>query len=253
MDAAFCPFCGHKLQKQEERISSQKHDSDFDLFMQLLQEVVRQEQDGAKLGLYQEKLFNSGFASKIQQAADYISSQKSDYSEEALRRYQKEYFLKLIDQFIIRHCGGFNKVHLSQNILKYQMAEKKGDVQLFDLIFDYLAFELESIPVFTDFLKMPEKKLKNAAASFLKSSGQERIFFIADLTLLANFKDGFAMTEKAIYWKNTLKKARAIRYDDLLSTELKEGWLEINGQFFNAGASLNVKMKKLLTLLISLK
>ncbi|NUO03787.1 MAG: hypothetical protein HUU01_24500, partial [Saprospiraceae bacterium] len=74
----------------------------------------------------------------------------------------------------------------------------------------------------------------------------ERIFFICDLSLLGNCKEGFALTEKALYWKSPLEKPRREALDQLFNLHRKENWITINDHFFNANPSLNIKLLKLL-------
>ena len=114
------------------------------------------------------------------------------------------------------------------------------------MIPDYLALDLEGEKVYTDFLKMPLDKLKNASKSFLFPEKDEKILFICDQSILGSCKEGFAMTEKALYWKAHLEKARAVDYRLLDEIKRTKEWISINGDFFNVSPSINLKMMKLL-------
>ncbi|MFK7933873.1 MAG: hypothetical protein AB8G22_10205 [Saprospiraceae bacterium] len=114
------------------------------------------------------------------------------------------------------------------------------------MVFDYLDFQSEKETVYTDFLSMPLDKLRNAGKSFLHPQKDEKILFICDQTLFGSVKEGFAMTEAAIYWKAQFQKAQAVRYRDLQTIERQKDWININEQFFNINPSLNLKMLKLL-------
>jgi hypothetical protein len=88
--------------------------------------------------------------------------------------------------------------------------------------------------------------LANACRSFLAAEAKERVYFICDLSLRSNCREGFAMTDKALYWRSVLDKPRRVAYSDLKNVRVEKEWITINGHFFNANRSLNLKMCKLL-------
>ena len=151
----------------------------------------------------------------------------------------------MLDYFIIRYCQDLNEIPLPEAILKYQDLSLE-QIDLFEMIPDYLNFDQEEEKVFTDFLKMPLDKLKNASQSFLFPQKNEKILFICDQSLLGSCKEGFAMTEKALYWKAHLEKARVVQYNQLAKIERTKDWINVNDHFFNVNPSLNLKMMKLL-------
>jgi hypothetical protein len=134
---------------------------------------------------------------------------------------------------------------LPEAILKYQ-GLKKEQIDLGQMISDYLDFENEDESVFFDFVSMPAKKLKNAADSFLHPKKGEIIHFICDLSILGSCKDGFAMTNQCIYWEMPVEKKQRVYFSKIKKIKREEDWITINGIFFNANKSLNLKLIRLL-------
>jgi hypothetical protein len=90
------------------------------------------------------------------------------------------------------------------------------------------------------------KKNKNACTSFLTADRKEKLLFICDLSLKGSCKEGFAMTDRAMYWRAPFDRPRAILYRDLRELRKDRDWLTINGHFFTANPTLNLKLYKLL-------
>ena len=61
------------------------------------------------------------------------------------------------------------------------------------------------------------------------------------------------MTERAIYWRAHLEKARQVPYSNLRTIDRKKDWITINDHFFNVKESINLKMLKLLKKIKRLK
>ncbi len=161
-------------------------------------------------------------------------------------------FEGLLDFFLIKYCQEINEVPISDATLKYEGVQA-DQVNLYQMLLDYLVFEKEELTVYTDFLKMPLPKLQNAGRYYLFPAKQEKIILICDQTVFGSCKEGFAMTEAALYWKAHFKKAEKVAYKDLETIEKAEDHILINGHFFNATPSLNVKMIYLLNRLRRMK
>lgn len=129
--------------------------------------------------------------------------------------------------------------------MKYERAVR-GNVDLKQLIFDYLDLASEKERVYTDFVKMPFNTLQNAAKSFVFAAKDEFIFLISDSTFLGSGKEGFAMTEFGLYWKAPLEKPQKIYFHQIARLEKHKTWLKVNNRFFNVNPSLNTKMLFLL-------
>ena len=266
--AKFCFNCGAKQTpafthspatdlKYELDLTGNVGQQVFDLFLQALQTRITEEHQPARLSEYVQHLTDSGFGETVrmrtrQLAERAVVLEKTDLNGAwKVSQMLDTAYNDLLDYFIIQYCQHLNQIPLPEAILKYQYAQLP-DVDLFQMVFDYLDFQSENETVYTDFLSMPLEKLRNAGKSFLFPHKNERILFICDQTLFGSVKEGFAMTERAIYWKAQLQGAHQVAYEELQSVERHRDWLHINGQFFNVNASLNLKMLKLLKQLKSL-
>lgn len=263
--AKFCFNCGAKQLTDvpptyTERPTTLKYELDLngnvveqisELFITALHTRLIEEHQPSRQAEYMEELYRSGFRETVQLRAQQLA-------EEAVRLEQTDLngplkvsrmldtaYNDLLDYFIIHYCQHLNAIELPEAILKYQYVAREN-LNLFQMVFDYLDFTNEKETVYTDFLSMPLDKLRNAGKSFLKPQKDERILFICDQTLFGSVKEGFALTEAAIYWKAQFQKAQAVRYRDLQTVERQKDWLHINGHFFNVNPSLNLKMMKLL-------
>ncbi len=220
-------------------------------FFMAFRERIEAEHNLHLLENYSTRLYKSGFQEVVVRRAEQLAAQihmldqADELSDLRLEGMLINAIEDLLDYFIIRHCADLNAVPLPEAILSYQ-GLKYSDINLFQMVMHYLDFAKEEETVYTDFLAMPLDKLKNASQSFLHPEAQERIFFICDQSILGSVREGFALTERAIYWKAALEKARQVSYDNLQTIERKKDWITINGFFFNVNQSLNLKMLKLL-------
>lgn len=253
--AKFCFNCGNpvlkvKATQEEPPILDASGDvvQQFnELFFKELEKVLEEEQDGTMVQEYSEWVYQCGFRDIIQRRAEALAAkiQQPEFPTVKLNKTVKDLLAELLDFFIIRYCGDLNVVALPEAILKYH---EKGIhfAELFQMALDYLHFDNEDEPVYTDFLKMPVDKLKNAGKSFLFPEPKEKILFICDLSLLGSCREGFAMTEKAIYWKIPMQKARKVLFSELTELKRTEDWITINGHFFNVNPTINIRLIKLL-------
>ncbi len=227
----------------EQQIESQ--------FFLAFRERIETEHHPNRLEAYTERLYQSGFQEVIVRRAEQLAAQihvldqAEELNERRLEGLLTNAFEDLLDYFIIRHCTDLNAVTLPEAVLSYQ-GLRYEDVNLFQMVMHYLDFAREEETIYTDFLSMPLDKLKNASLSFLHPQPEERIYFICDQSILGSVREGFAMTERALYWKAPLEPARQVIYDNLQTIERKKDWITINGLFFNVNQSLNFKMLKLL-------
>ena len=150
-----------------------------------------------------------------------------------------------MDYFFIKYCKDINEVPIPEAGLQYEGAEY-SQTNLYQMVVDYLVLEEEDVVAYTDFLKMPLVKLQNAGRYYLFPDKNEKILVICDQTVFGSCKEGFALTEAALYWKAHFKPAQKVLYKDLKELENKGDHLLLNDHFFNAGKSLNVKMLYLL-------
>ena len=228
-----------------------------DKFSIAFEKRLKEEHKRSLHGAYIDRFFKSDFRTsadyRIQQLAEHIQSLRGEKKEieKDKKRILNVAFEELIDFFIIRYCADLNETVFPEAILKYQGLER-DKIDIGQMIHDYLGFENEDESVFFDFVSMPAKKLKNAADSYLIPKKKDRLYFICDLSLLGNCKDGFAMTTEAIFWKMPMEKKQRVFYKKLKEIKREEDWITINGIFFNANHSLNLKLIRLLKKLMLL-
>lgn len=212
---------------------------------------IEEEHNATQLTAYSEHLYQSGFQEVVSRRSEQLAAQIQAMTAEeklddiAINFLLENTFEDLLDYFIIHFCKDINTIQLPEAILSYQ-GLRWEDINLFQMVMHYLDFANESETLYTDFLTMPIDKLKNAGQSFLYPKQQERIFFICDQSILGSVREGFAITEHAIYWKAHLEKARQAAFSNLQTIERKKDWITVNGFFFNVNASINLKLLKLL-------
>lgn len=247
--AKFCHNCGKPQQASifEESTVFEKEGSaekDFiDLFFSLLRQRVEDDFQSDQFQAYSERVYESGFRDTVyRRAAQFAEAPDTDPHLN---------IHSLIDFFIIHYCKDFTPVYLPEAILKYQDLSP-GQIDLFKMVLDYLDFANETEKVYTDFLTMPIEKLKNAGKFFLFPKKEERILLICDQSFFGSCKEGFALTERAIYWKAYLQTARKVPYVELNEIKREKDWVTINGHFFNVNTSVNLKLQMLLRKLQSM-
>ncbi|OAV45507.1 GNAT family N-acetyltransferase [Lewinella sp. 4G2] len=151
----------------------------------------------------------------------------------------------LVEYFLVESARDLHRSAFPQKLLRYQSLDWQ-QVDLFQLVMDYLNFGEESEQIHTDFVQMPARALKNATASFLQAAKDERIFFICDQSLISQAKNGFAMTDSAIYWKNIFQPPGQAFYKNMRAPRIEGGHLVVDEKYFDAGSRLNLKIALLL-------
>ncbi len=149
-----------------------------------------------------------------------------------------------IDYFFHHFTGNLNKNTPPEAILFYSHLNAI-EVNLPQLVLDYLALQWEDERFYSNQNEIPTKKWNHAQASFLPLPEEETLLFLCDQTIFGSCKEGFAFTTKGLYWKAHFNAAAHIPYAYLREIVLKE-WLSINGHYFHVNASLNEKVFKLL-------
>lgn len=260
IDARFCSNCGAPQPDWNAANSSTTPSIDLDQelepqlaekFFLALKDRVEREHRPEQFTAYSERMYPSGFrdviARRFAQAAARLRNMESVGMLETtqLNWFVEDLFEELLDFYIIRYCKDLNEVELPEAILKYQNVPL-SEINLFQVVQDFLQFNLEPEKIYTDLLQMPISKLKNASQAFLFPPRDEKILLVADQSLLGTGKEGFGITARGLYWKAPFQKSQIVLFSNLIDLRRKEDWIEINGHFFNAGTSLNVKMLRLL-------
>jgi hypothetical protein len=262
--SVFCHHCGfHFDQKKPKNIEySPIFPLEFDpetiteqvkaMFFKNLRQRVKDEHDLVQYTHYVERFYDSKFNAIYDVRADQIAEdamiQWERFGKKAFPNIDNRIetaFEGLFDYFFIHFCQDLNKIKLPQEILKYEHA-KPGKTDMSVMINDYLQTKSEPEVFYYDFILMPQDLLANACQSFLTADRSEKLFFICDLSLKGTCKEGFAMTNKGIYWKPQFDKARAVAYSNLDEIKREKDYLTINKYFFTVNPSVNLKVYKLL-------
>jgi len=263
--SVFCHHCGYHFEGKQ-RVETRKYEPvyklDYDpdtltaqvkaLFFRSLRRRVETEHDVAKYSDYVERFYQSRFREIYELRAEQIAEdaliQWERFGTEGLpeidRRIDRS-FEGLLDFFIIQYCPDLNGIILPPEILKYEKAQP-GKTDLWLMIQDFLDFDREQEVFYFDFIAMKAELLSNACKHFLFAERKEKVFFIGDLSLKGTCKEGFAMTDRGIYWRAPFDRARKLAYKDIRELGREKEWITINGHFFTSNPSLNLKLFKLL-------
>lgn len=222
-------------------------------FLEAMKDYLATEQQIRDYNLYLQYLIHSGFSLEFELNLQQLAGELRNWYEmegrpepHILDAWIDTEFYRLLDLFVVGHCEHLNIHPVPKAVLHYSDLRFPEEVQLDDMIFDYLDFEAESESIYTNFIAMDQEKLKNAIRNFLLTEKGERIFFICNQSLLGSCKEGFAMTDRAIYWKAHFQNAQKVAYAELEPLARKRHWILINGHFFNVNPTFNIKMLKLL-------
>ncbi|MBE2207510.1 MAG: zinc ribbon domain-containing protein [Saprospiraceae bacterium] len=251
-DARFCPYCGaarpvelrYNIHPDGEHADQEIAALFFPALKDRLRDLLGVSVDNQP---FLERVYSSGFRDMVQRRAAQTaqSIKHQPRSNDQLNHLIENLLEDLLDFFLVRHCADLLPFPLPEDILSWQMAAPARD-DMQEMILDYLDLASEELPTHTDMLKMPVEQLRNAAKYFLFAERDERIFLIGDLSVLGSGSEGFALTENALYWKAPLHTARRIMYPELESIRMEPDWMLVNGHFFNAGKTLNMKLFLLL-------
>lgn len=275
-EAQFCANCGSgfmeipvvaEYEAPEEKIVYDDYEAIYPLdfrnikglgekirqyFVVALGERIQEVHNPSDTEAYMNHLMRSDFqeifklrTDQLAEEAYTIHSKQGLHTERDIDRLLDNAFDGLLNFFLIKHCQHINEFKIPEATLKYEGA-RIGEINLQQLMLDYLQLEDEDLVVYTDFLKMPLAKLQNAGRYYLFPSKDEKILLICDQTVFGSCKEGFALTEAALYWKAHFKPAQKVYYKDLQSIQKKGDHLLINGLFFNGGGEVNGKMVYLL-------
>ena len=258
-----CTSCGISLPKSSKAHYESQYSLDFKetsvlagtikaYFYQAFRKKISEEQDEKKYDDYvlrfQQSDLGKKFDIRLNQLAEEaysIHAKQDGHTQRKVDHMLDKNFNQILDHFIILEARDLNEVVLKEEILSY-LELKHGEFDLQKMVLDYLDLENESETFYIDFIIMPVKKLKNASQAFLFPDKDEKIMLIADQTVFGSCKEGFAITEKGIYWKAHFEKAQRVLFKDLHTIKREKDWISINGLFFNVSPSINLKMLKLL-------
>lgn len=245
-----------ELDNSKEDIKEEKSTTKLDfsnfksLFFDALRARVVEEHNQILYSDYVERFYRSNFQKVMQSSIELwqeeVKRLKEKNQEDKIDGFQSKLLNKWLNYFIVKECADLNDVSLNEKILIYDELDP-SKINFEQMIEDFLQLNSEkNIKVYKNFLAMPSDKLETAIKSFASVPRNERILFIADSSITGTCKEGFAMSNEAIYWKAPLEKAQRIEFQSLHSVQKNKDWIEINGAFFNIHRSLNLKLLRLL-------
>lgn len=261
VEARFCWNCGSEQPLRDPRTGGAPTrinlDGDVEAqlneqFFHALRARVEQEHDPELFTDFSERLYTSGFRDtvvrRIVQLASLLAEMR-DAGEawpQEVNTLIEDLFEDLMDQFIIRFAPDLCEVTYPEAMLKYQYADA-AKVSLTQMILDFLQPDSEGEDFYTDFVRMPVEKLTHAGKSFLFPAKDEKILLIVDQSVLGTCKEGYAFTDRALYWKAPFQKPRYAAYTQLREYRKEKSWIAINGHFFNSTPAINLRLLRLLS------
>jgi len=274
-DARFCHHCGAKVKipvadtAEQIKVYEANYPLNFrDLkglaseikqyFVQALDRRINETQNPAKKKHYMNRLMQSEFQKvfelRTRQLAEEtytIHSKQGTTIPQEVDQLLAKSFNGLLDYFMVKYCQDLNEVNIPDEALKYE-GKKKEETDLQKMVVDFLDLEGEEVQIYTDFITMPLRKLQNASRNFLFPAKDEKVLLIADQTVFGTCREGFALTEDALYWKSHFKEAQKVFYHQIETVKKEKDWLLINDIFFNVNPTVNGKMVFLLNKLRAL-
>lgn len=275
-DARFCHHCGAKVKVPKTKSTTEtppSYEAIYPLnfrnikglsstikqyFIQALDQRIKETQNPKRKKDYMNRLMQSDFQQifdlRTRQLAEEAYTihitQKPTVPQEIDKLLSKS-FDGLLDYFMVKYCQDLNEINIPDEALKYE-GQRKADFDLQKMVVDFLDLKGEELKIYTDFIKMPLRKLQNASRNFLFPAKNEKVLLIADQTVFGTCREGFALTEDALYWKAHFKEAQKVFYHQIESIKKEKDWLLINGIFFNVNPTVNGKLVFLLNRLKSM-
>ncbi len=274
-EARFCHHCGAKVKAPVADTAEQvityeaKYPLNFrqlkglsseikQYFVQALDKRISETQNPAKKKHYINRLMQSDFqkvfelrARQLAEDAYTIHSKQGNTIPQEVDQLLTKSFDGLLDYFMVKYCQDLNEVNIPDEALKYE-GKKKEETDLQTMVVDFLDLESEEVQIYTDFITMPLRKLQNASRNFLFPAKDEKVLLIADQTVFGTCREGFALTEDALYWKSHFKEPQKVFYHQIETVKKEKDWLLINDIFFNVNPTVNGKMVFLLNKLKTL-
>jgi hypothetical protein len=221
------------------------------LFFNALHQRVSEEHNAKQYSDFVEIFYRKKFLETLTQRYNWFLDEmlmlekKMPLPEKPQQRLLVQTIENLVDYYIYTHCEKMEDVFPHQVILKYADAQI-GEIRNSTFFNDFLQINEENLLIYKDFISMPQEKLKNAFQSFLFTEREELVFFICDLSITGTGKEGFAVSNKRMYWRMPLGKPHSVSFDNIKNIKIEKEWLEINGLFFNINRSLNKKLLRML-------
>jgi hypothetical protein len=221
-------------------------------FFRFLRQRIFEEQDGRKYADYTNRFYDSRFKELFEVRAKQIVNDISRLHRvqaveagQAIDILCHRAFDGLADFFLVQYCPDINTWTLPSTILKYEKYQANRAVT-WQMICDFLAFETEQERFYFDFITMPEQLLRNAIGSYIVAGKGAKLFFVCDLSLNGQCRDGLALTDQGIYWKLPFGKPKGFRFDQLYEVRKDKNWLVVNENHLMINTGFELKLLKLL-------
>lgn len=264
-DSRFCTNCGFdfSIEKTNPHTYQAKYPINFSeasniseqikvYFFRFFKNKIKEEQNLNRYDEYLKKLYTSEYGKNLEMRMQHLAEESySIHASQETAIPQKvdvllaKSFDSQLNHFISMYCKDINEFEIPEETLAYDDA-RKGEIDLQTMILHFLDLNKEKETFYTDFILMPINKLKNASQAFLFPAKDEKIMLIADQTIFGSCKEGFALTEKGLYWKAHFESPQKVYFKDIRKIKKEKDWISVNGLFFNVNPSVNVKMLKLL-------
>ncbi len=153
-------------------------------------------------------------------------------------------FARLFECFYINYCNNIIPFSLPQKILNYQGINIRSN-NLGMMISDYLDVDVK-LTYYTKAIEIPLEILKNSRTTFFKAPAGETPLYMADQSLLLNGKEGFILTNKAVYWKSCFHKSAFFSYKKIDNIHYFSDRIELNGIYMNVSPEFNYRLYRLL-------
>lgn len=219
-------------------------------FFQALRSTVETISDVKKYSEYVQTFYDSGF--------NFYFSQRRKQLIHDLQLIPKLYpndidyqidtlvdntFEALLDRFITTHTRALNDWQ-PPDVTRWELVRKE-DLDIEKMIFDYLDIDDSDEKHYLNFISVPLPKLKNAHKSFLFAEKTERLLVLSDQTIFGSCKEGYAITNKGLYWKAFFNNPNRYFFEELYDIRKVQDWMSINGQYFHVNEKMNFKLLKL--------
>lgn len=96
---------------------------------------------------------------------------------------------------------------------------------------------------------IPEKKLSNAMDSYTVLDDDERIICLYDNTVFGSAKEGFVLSTKGLYWKNSFENSNYLCYCDVKNIKEGKNCIYIDGEEISLSILDSSKIKSIQMLL----
>jgi len=223
-------------------------------FFKTLRRHLKETQPDANFNEYVNAFYLSGFNTKFQDSAVTLADQslviynkRQPTVEATLDNLLDDSFAQLLDRFLIYHCQDMNGIEVPKSIMKYEGLQA-NEFDLNQLAVDYLDINKSnnSQQFYTDIEQLSPTKLQNAREHFFYSQPNEQFILFYDQTIYGSGREGFALTDQALYWKHHFKQAQQVHFQELKIIDRQKDSLNINNLYFNVSPAINTKVLLLL-------